>query len=520
MGKRRGSTGSLPTRKRSKASDKNDRETPRERAASSEGKSYSSNVGERRETSTSGVQVEVGVEAACGERSVQKPTSARILAKKAPISQIECGPITSGARAGSAAPTKARGRGSRRGTRGRTAVSTRTTTRRATRSNTARGKSTTSSQSRRAACSRGRGGRGRERNSRETEEEQDTDGGSGSSSEGEETEDSNETSGERERSAQSQKEQSLMEILVENMSELQNTMKNMQGKIEALERGRNPQLTPSNPPDSVPTAAAVRLSEMEEGTERIGMSGEILQFPTVEIAHREVSFTAGLKIGDQLPQCIKQKIQDNKFVEFASILNPDYDHQYNVTFSKIESRPHLQLTPNSTKYITAENWTRAFDIFMAVYVQKYPEQLQDLLTYGYTIKSMMQNGQDWNNYDRQFRIAREHSNCSWSSVRVDLLITDMNKYKQSQRRDFRGDFREQIPAGWCYKFHSKSKFCQNRDCNFSHKCPKCDKFHPLYNCMFKSQKFKEGQRNRIEKQRTNATDTSQNASTGGVVGRI
>ena len=216
------------------------------------------------------------------------------------------------------------------------------------------------------------------------------------------------------------------------------------------------------------------ISTQENSSE----TGQSVRFKNVEINNRPVLFTGGLRLGDHLPMNIKQKIWEDKFIEFANILDPDATESYSLSINNA-NQPTLCLTPKQKKFLSETEWTMAFDTYVAVYVQKHPEQLQDLLTYGNTIRRMMASGQSWWYYDKQFRLAREYSHCSWATVRVDLYMQNNSTNKRTFQQKFQ-EYPSRIPTGYCFKFHQKLKKCFNRNCSFNHKCPRCDRPHPAY----------------------------------------
>ena len=116
---------------------------------------------------------------------------------------------------------------------------------------------------------------------------------------------------------------------------------------------------------------------------------------------------------------------------------------------------------------------------------KYPEQLQDLLTYSKYIKKLMAAGDQWQYYDHHFRLDREHSLYSWSQIRIDLqLDAARNRPKTGSPDSNNMTQTPNVPSGYCYRFNSKSTTCRKgRTCTYRHNCPRCTSFHSVYlNC--------------------------------------
>ena len=130
-------------------------------------------------------------------------------------------------------------------------------------------------------------------------------------------------------------------------------------------------------------------------------------------------------------------------------------------------------------------WLKAWDNFLAIYVTKFAHLLPDLLAYAGVIRNLISNKFDFILYDTNFRIAREHTKCSWATLRVDLqmqamqsrLIALSSGRPIGRERAFRS-----VPTSYCFSFHNREKFCSSKDCAYKHSCPTCNGPHPVYMC--------------------------------------
>ena len=82
--------------------------------------------------------------------------------------------------------------------------------------------------------------------------------------------------------------------------------------------------------------------------------------------NRSIEYASGLLAGDNLPDKVKQKIWDDKYVEFYDILYPDQEHSYSLSLQNTT----LQLTPRKKRPLNQREWNTAFDDFFAVYVRR------------------------------------------------------------------------------------------------------------------------------------------------------
>ena len=158
-----------------------------------------------------------------------------------------------------------------------------------------------------------------------------------------------------------------------------------------------------------------------------------------------------------------------------------------------KAAPTLQFVPQKKLPLTETEWCTAWDEFLAVYTQKPRNDLSDLITYSRHIKDLMQSGADWRYYERQFRVDREYSQCSWATVRVDLQLTATLKsthtmtsnnqpFRQASQHSKANTTRQQSrpPTGYGYNYHSQSVRCTAEICQHKHVCPRCKRNHPMY----------------------------------------
>ena len=130
--------------------------------------------------------------------------------------------------------------------------------------------------------------------------------------------------------------------------------------------------------------------------------------------------------------------------------------------------------------MSEQDWGAAFDIFVAVYVEKYPTELNAILIYAQHIKDLMRNGAHWHMYDTQLRRDREFTKCSWQIVRQDLQLRAFRPPQQQQAPRSNNAFKPKLSKGYCFAYHNKDKVCTRENCRFKHTCPRCSGPHPQY----------------------------------------
>ena len=210
---------------------------------------------------------------------------------------------------------------------------------------------------------------------------------------------------------------------------------------------------------------------------------------TVQFAKQRPVFSGGLTVSQTIPQKIKLKIWQHKFIDFVELLNPhNMTPSYSVSLnanSLLSDKPALMFQPKSKKQLNEFEWNQAWDSYMSVYLKRYPEQLDQMLTYHQHIQRMMARQANWRDYDYHFRVDREYVQFDWDIVRPDLERDAYNSFrpytKQSGNPSYKTSSSTQsIPKGYCFAYNTIGKRCVRDNCSFKHVCPECQNKHPKY----------------------------------------
>lgn len=123
-----------------------------------------------------------------------------------------------------------------------------------------------------------------------------------------------------------------------------------------------------------------------------------------------------------LPQQIKEKIQNHKYINLALLLKTSIELaefcaggilHYNYAKGSIESRQKI----SKQTIQNIDEWTDAFLIFASVYLQTFPEKAIEILKYMSVIReaATRYSTKSWVEYDQQFRLrqANEATRQSW-----------------------------------------------------------------------------------------------------------
>ena len=282
--------------------------------------------------------------------------------------------------------------------------------------------------------------------------------------------------------------------LLTQVQELKSSVATLTGIVQSImDQQRTQQTTQAATSSEIqldehPPAAATNYQNtaLPDPISTTAIPGELL--PSTN--QRPLMLSSGVRAGQQLPDKVRQDILSDKYVDFQSIAYPNQEQAYTMSLDGPNEGPVINFAPKKRRPLSENEWSSAWDDFVAVYADAYPHKLSDLITYGKSIKAMMAKNQNWRTYDEQFRKDRELTLCSWASVRVDLQLSTAQPLPQTSivqnhnAQLFRGYSTSKTPApnGFCFRFHTQGTRCNQNQCPYKHRCPKCNGTHPVFLC--------------------------------------
>ncbi len=215
--------------------------------------------------------------------------------------------------------------------------------------------------------------------------------------------------------------------------------------------------------------------------------------------------------GATLDKKLKTKIWSGEFVDLAQLVTK-VDHASSVNMSYTESLgTQINLAPVKTRPPSNfGEWFRQFNIYVCIYIQKFPEEGPSLITYMDKIFTLSQEkplSYTWRAYDESFRRIRavvpnesRFDDMPWH-ITVEALLREARdasiSAKTTQNQNFRGQNgqKESIPTTFqtqnqgqqqqklCFDYNNRAKGCSRVQCRFAHRCRKCNRpNHPVYLC--------------------------------------
>ena len=155
---------------------------------------------------------------------------------------------------------------------------------------------------------------------------------------------------------------------------------------------------------------------------------------------------------------MKKQIWANEYVDFTILLNNSLtqsDKHYTFRVEKGEGgKPALTLAPNPKRQTvqSIDQWVSAFQVFVAIYSEKVPQDTPALMKYDSIIRELATLGANWKFYDENCRSIRQTQGAPWDQIHAELRLRshsfraklsptlgNVNKQGNAFQRGFVGD---------------------------------------------------------------------------------
>ena len=161
-----------------------------------------------------------------------------------------------------------------------------------------------------------------------------------------------------------------------------------------------------------PPVKKKRVSDNMKGEETINFSDSDSDYDTYD--RPTPSF--GNIIGSTVNNKLKHKILTDRYIDMSELLPQYRVKSADELIMKVGKHNTTTLLKNKTKYnITFQQWSEAFDVYMAVYIEKAQSRsdltklIRAMLTYKKEIFKLKNLNYNWAAYDQHFRLDREAS---------------------------------------------------------------------------------------------------------------
>ena len=203
---------------------------------------------------------------------------------------------------------------------------------------------------------------------------------------------------------------------------------------------------------------------------------------------QQVHKLISVPLASRVSEKIQAKIWANEYVELGSLcvsIPSDPKYNFTVNTSAKSNQPVFSLEPaqNSKRINSIDQWTSAFQIFVAVYTVRFPDMAPALMKYSATVRDLAAKNAHWKYYDENFRFLRQKSLFPWDEIHWELWLQahhmNRNSFQPSSQVSSAKQIKQPFPRGFCWKFHQGD---QCFGCTFKHECFKCGASHQAFRC--------------------------------------
>lgn len=145
--------------------------------------------------------------------------------------------------------------------------------------------------------------------------------------------------------------------------------------------------------------------------------GQVPQFDNEGTGSQPVTEfrSVAVSLAARVSSKIKAKIWAQEYIDLGSLLSlsPPSSNNYSLSLKanrEISSAtPEVFMEPNDKprRIFHISQWLAAFNAFVAVYTERFPQKAPQLMKYCETVREIFAKGGDWRFYDEQFGFLRQ-----------------------------------------------------------------------------------------------------------------
>jgi hypothetical protein len=230
--------------------------------------------------------------------------------------------------------------------------------------------------------------------------------------------------------------------------------------------------------------------------------GSIFAPASLGVASPFSNMASSVGIDFHVSMKVKQQVWSGDYFDLALLLNKNAASPPEASFSLDLDGPtptfKSALPKASVKITDIMQWIEAFETFIAIEIQRSPASCAGLLKHSQNVRELYTLGGDWMFYDQQFRLMRRNNPIPWdlgcptlwskALARRAIIrhpststFSTMSKPFQSRPKGNQKPAQPKHPRGFCFSF-SEGRQCSKPNCQYFHKCYRCNQAHPASSC--------------------------------------
>ncbi|XP_033743150.1 uncharacterized protein LOC117329342 [Pecten maximus] len=189
-------------------------------------------------------------------------------------------------------------------------------------------------------------------------------------------------------------------------------------------------------------------------------------------------------LGLHVSNANKQKILNGEYIDLSILLpknvnQPEASHKVAI----VEGELVIQPKTVKIKINDINSWTDAFIIYMSIYIDAHPEQMQSMLKYMQSVRlgASRSSNMGWKQYDEQYRLRKSRLPlASWGLIDPELWFIYMQSSSPAVSLMNNATTSSQSTLK-CYDYNYKGQ-CSRHQCQYKHKCLRCNGNHSSSKC--------------------------------------
>ena len=112
--------------------------------------------------------------------------------------------------------------------------------------------------------------------------------------------------------------------------------------------------------------------------------------------------SANVPLAHRVSEKVRTQIWANEYVDFSTLFNlQEMEGQYVLKFQNVEGGATVSMVPSVRRQTirTIEQWTSAFNTFVAIYTEKHVNETPGLMKYSSIVRELAQQSANWRFYD-------------------------------------------------------------------------------------------------------------------------
>ena len=221
---------------------------------------------------------------------------------------------------------------------------------------------------------------------------------------------------------------------------------------------------------------------------------------------------ANVPLAHRVSEKVRKQIWANEYVDFSTLFNlQEMEGKYVLKFQNVEGGATVSMVLSVLRQTirTIEQWTSAFNTFVAIYTEKHVSETPGLMKYSSIVRELAQLSANWRFYDENFRLLRQKDPLPCDQIHSELYLrAHLSKVKNiAATRASKKTNGDPFPKGFCWKFHNGQR-CTGF--SFKHQCCRCGNSHPISRCQ---QNPKQGNSNQAGERASTAKKSMPASST-------